>query len=246
MNERKRQRLQAFEIEEATIETLRPFRSALHAEIDGILDGFYEHMLEFPEMRRRFSDQDSVKRAGRAQRRHWLDSLLAQMPDTAYFKKASDVADAHLRVGLTPEWYIAGYSYVLKRFMDLLIADDAVKAPVVALNKLVLLDIASVIETFIGAKNRLMVELLRRTTAFSEEAIGLCADLDERQRGLREQLKDNSSKEEMLATIDGLCESIERLRTRLDELRTSDKLVQPKARARTESGLFGVIRKLFK
>ena len=105
-------RLRYLQIDEACRERLRRLRPILLQALPGILDKFYQHALCQPELREKFASQERIAFAKEAQARHW--GLLFDGHFDDHYKLSADrIGSAHYRIGLTPRWYMAGYSFVL-------------------------------------------------------------------------------------------------------------------------------------
>jgi methyl-accepting chemotaxis protein/hemoglobin-like flavoprotein len=97
---------------------LRAFWPVLEPALPHILDAFYQRTLAVPQLAALFSTPDKVAGAKRAQAEHWRRLFSAQFDD-AYWASVRRIGDAHRRIGLTPSWYIGGYSFVLQELLAL-------------------------------------------------------------------------------------------------------------------------------
>lgn len=70
-------RLAFLKFDDGTRQLLREFRAILAPRIDGILDRFYGHVKQTPEVARLFKDDASMRHAREMQRRHWLDNIFS-------------------------------------------------------------------------------------------------------------------------------------------------------------------------
>ena len=91
---------------------LRAHRSAILKFVPKILDAFYNHTLNEPELCVLFKNDAAVKAAKEAQTRHW-NVLFSGDFDESYRKSVKAIGLAHYRIGLEPRWYVAGYTFVL-------------------------------------------------------------------------------------------------------------------------------------
>ncbi|MGB3051376.1 MAG: protoglobin domain-containing protein, partial [Polyangiales bacterium] len=105
---------------------------------------------------------------------HWLNTLFSKNLGKAQFDRAEQIGLAHVRVGLTPSWYMGGYCYMLNRFIDLA-AQHCQSDPknlteiVQALNKSVFLDMSFVIDSYLETKDSVTKEMLQRASRFGED-----------------------------------------------------------------------------
>ena len=144
------ERLRFLEIDQDVIKELRNVKQVLEPEMDRMLDEFYSHLLDEPQVKAVFADDKAVERARQAQKNHWLKTLFGGKFESAYFDQAERIGRAHARVGLTPNWYIGGYCNMLVKFIRHILAvapkDGRDVSPTIeALSKAVLLDLDLVI-----------------------------------------------------------------------------------------------------
>jgi ABC-type transporter Mla subunit MlaD/hemoglobin-like flavoprotein len=152
---------------------LQAIRPALQQAMPRLLDRFYQHILTEPELKRKFADAKAIGIAREAQARHW-DLLFAGRLDDAYRQSALRVGNAHFRIGLTPRWYIAGYSFILAELLDVVArhcvpmvrSDAATRRSVESqqvVSRLVMLDMELAISTYwerMVEKRNEMVDLM--------------------------------------------------------------------------------------
>jgi methyl-accepting chemotaxis protein len=94
------------------------FKPTLEANIDSILDSFYNHITKTAALASLFSNPAHIAHAKAAQRRHWLN-LFSGGFDDSYSTSVREIGRAHSRIGLEPRWYIGGYSLVLSQLLGL-------------------------------------------------------------------------------------------------------------------------------
>ncbi len=99
-------------IDADAIEGLRMVKPVLVAALPGILDRFYKHSLATAETAEKLRSPDRLRFAKEAQAKHW-SMLFDGRFDTSYQQSVQRIALAHHRIGLTPQWYMSGYAYVL-------------------------------------------------------------------------------------------------------------------------------------
>jgi len=236
MNE---QRLRFLDIDQAVIENLRKAREILEPEFDRMLGEFYERISDEPQLRELFPDDDSMARARSAQKNYWLNSLLAGDFTSDHFDRAERIGRAHARVGLTPNWYIGGYSKMLGQFIQHILAQvsenrlDA--SPIVeALCKAVLLDLDLVIQSYLEAKDRVIFDLLLHATKAIDDLgetngdIRLASDKIEESAGvlLQGAIDDErtAALDELLDQVKVLSGYVQQLDARIDKLKSGERL----------------------
>lgn len=185
-------RLRFLEIDDDVIEELRKARELLEPELDRMLDQFYSHVSDEPHLRDLFEDDQSMAKARQAQRVHWVESLLAGEFTGDHLSRTERIGHAHARAGLTPNWYIGGYSTMLTQFIQHILAssseDQNSASPIIeALCKAVMLDVDLVIHSYLEAKDRVIFDLLLHATRFIDD---LTAKSDEL-RSVSETISDS-------------------------------------------------------
>jgi archaellum component FlaC len=93
---------------------LRELAPLVRRELPRIMEDFYAHLKQWPNMMATFSSQKSMQHAHDRQFEHWQQLFEARFDD-AYMESVRKVGRAHARHDLKPDWYIGGYSFVLTR-----------------------------------------------------------------------------------------------------------------------------------
>ncbi len=106
------QRLQFIGMDATLQAGLREARGLVIAAMPKILDGFYDHLMSYPEMARMFPTPAVRTHAKAAQIKHW-DVILNGTFDASYVESVTRIGRTHARLGLEPRWYIAGYSLLI-------------------------------------------------------------------------------------------------------------------------------------
>lgn len=91
---------------------LRMVRPTILKALPGILDQFYERTMSTPELAEKFGSAEAVRCAKDAQAKHWA-VLFDGNFDASYQSSARRIGFTHHRIGLTPQWYVSGYAFVL-------------------------------------------------------------------------------------------------------------------------------------
>jgi len=111
-------RLNFAQIDETTISSLKKLWPVIQPALDDVMEGFYAHLKNQPEMALMIGDQQS--RLSSVQKIHW-EKLFTGGFDQAYRDSINQIGHVHCRIGLEPRWYIAGYRYVLTRLHTYLV-----------------------------------------------------------------------------------------------------------------------------
>jgi hypothetical protein len=232
-----RDRLDFLQIDEDTVEQLQQARRILEPALDEMLERFYDHILEEPNIRRLLADDATIERARSAQKEHWLSTLFDGILDSDYFDKAHKIGIAHARIGLTPSWYIGGYCQMLGQFTDIVLKDQTVgrkplAAMIQAIQRAIFLDMDLVIHSYLDSKDETMRDLLHRATGFSSDVSALSNEIGTTARKMcdvADELSGNGhdlseQREQLAEQARQLMEQSTALSERLAEIATGDRL----------------------
>ncbi|MGQ9368090.1 protoglobin domain-containing protein [Azospirillum sp. ST 5-10] len=114
--DRRSARAAYFGIDDETRACLRALQPLVAGALPAILGRFYEHTLAQPALARMFAGPERVEAARRAQLAHWARLFEGRL-DESYWASVRAVGLAHHRVGLTPDWYIGGYTFILEELL---------------------------------------------------------------------------------------------------------------------------------
>lgn len=148
---------------------------SLEAELPGILDRFYGHLLHYPQLQALLGAGANIQHLKEAQSAHWA-RLFEGAFEPDYFERAVAIGTAHQRIGLEPRWYVAAYAIVLGDLLAIVrrvTRRKEIDTTVAAVTKAVMLDMELAISVYIEAGNILV----------RDELQGLAATLDEDVRG---------------------------------------------------------------
>jgi hypothetical protein len=127
-------------------------KPVMDAQIDAVVEAFYRHQTQIPEVALLIGDADTLQRLKAAQRRYILD-LFSGVYDLEYVNHRLRVGLVHKRLGVGPMMYLAATHELksqLKQALQAHVSDPSwVEAGVMALDKLLLFDITLIFETYI-------------------------------------------------------------------------------------------------
>ncbi len=109
-------RLAHLELDERSFGRLKQVRPVLLAALPDILERFYRRVTAEPELSAKFATPERIRHAQEAQARHW-GLLFGDHLGEDYRASAERIGHTHFRIGLTPRWYIAGYSFILSELL---------------------------------------------------------------------------------------------------------------------------------
>lgn len=134
------------------VQALLAFRQAIEQNVDGLVELFYHSQTGIPEIALLIGDSDTLGRLKQAQRRYILD-LFSGIYDLDYVHNRLRIGLVHKRIGVEPKLYLSAV-HTLKALLHCAI-NAAAQPPVerekalVALDKLLFIDITLVFETYI-------------------------------------------------------------------------------------------------
>ena len=117
-------RLDFIGIDRATKDALRELRPLIAKALPGILDRFYKHVGNTPQVAKLFANQSSVQHAKQAQIAHWGAIANAKFDDT-YLQAVTRIGQTHSKLGLEPRWYIAAYSHIVAGLLKAIETESA-------------------------------------------------------------------------------------------------------------------------
>ncbi len=183
------------EIDHQTRDDLQELAPLLERALPRIMDEFYAHMRNFPNLTAKFRREDGMSRARNAQLEHWR-RLFNGTFDSDYLESVRRVGRCHVDVGLEPSWYLGGYTFCLGRLFAVISTaypDTPFKARAEkrasfqhALIRAVMFDIQAALSTYLEAyearKREAMAQMLesfeRTVGEVVEDVTGSAAEMD--------------------------------------------------------------------
>ncbi|KGX86328.1 globin-coupled sensor protein [Pontibacillus litoralis] len=142
----------------ATIKSLQPI---VKEHIQEITDGFYNNIMEQPELKAIVSEHSTVERLKKTLTVH-IEELFHGVLDQAFMEKRYRIALAHVKVGLLTKWYIAAYQKMLTLLVEvfqkhIFRADELARA-IAAVTKLINFEQQIVLEAYEQEHERIRQE----------------------------------------------------------------------------------------
>ncbi|OYU47412.1 MAG: chemotaxis protein [Rhizobiales bacterium PAR1] len=234
-------------IDEATGQALREFWPHVLKALPVILEGFYAHLGQVPQLVSLLGAQGA--RLKGAQQDHWARLFNGRF-DADYIAGVRRIGLVHNKIGLEPRWYIGGYAFALSQLTALAIRTyrwrpKRLDAVITALNKAVMLDMDFAIsvyqeamladranleqkETMIGAFERKVTGVLDSVTAASSSLKATAASMAKTAEATSEQASTVAAASEQttisvtsIATAtDQMCSAIGEINRQVDSART--------------------------
>ena len=184
-------------ISDRDVALVRAMKRPVERHIDRMLDAFYGHIMEHEETRRKFSSPAMMEHARKSQRVHWLDYVFQARLDEEYAERVLRIGDAHVRIGLTPQWYLGGYLLVLNLLIDLCrrryrLRPRRMVRAIQAVQKVVFLDIDLAITAYQHLRDQEAQEMAERivqvSRSLSSDASGQAASVEELSAGMQQMV----------------------------------------------------------
>ena len=149
----------------------------ISSHIDEIIGEFYDHLLQFEELRVILSDVKLVERLKGTQRQYLL-SLGLSADCVEYAEGRLRIGLTHERVGLKQKWYLGAYhklfGLILQRLAVRYSGDAGrLSSLVLTLNKIITLDEVFVVETYYHASMQRLEDSLHRLNDAHRQLEGL-------------------------------------------------------------------------
>lgn len=168
--------------DDANLAALRTFA---RANVDGIVDDFYRHLLGFEETRRLLDDDEQIARLKTLQREYFLRMLDGDFSGD-YFESRLRVGAAHAAIDLRPEWYLGTY-FLYVRLLTARLREhyrddpDTLLAMLESFVKVVFLDMGLAIDAYIvsGYVERTLAQEYRRMAELAARTLEEKAELEQ-------------------------------------------------------------------
>ncbi len=151
--EERASRLDYIGLTEADCKLLRQFKPVIEKHADWIVDNFYTHISRYPELTRIIAQAGSnIDRLKVTQKRYLLDIFDGNF-DAQYFENQLKIGVVHKKIGLTPRWYLGGYSIYLQLINPIIVrkywySPAKILALQGAFNKVIFMDAQLAIDTY--------------------------------------------------------------------------------------------------
>jgi methyl-accepting chemotaxis protein len=167
------ERLRFLGIDAATCTLLSKAKPTISKLLPDIIESFYSHLEQWPNMIKMFRDKAAMNHAKERQLQHWL-ALFSGDFGPGYFDSVRAIGKVHSVLGLEPRWYLGGYALTLSRlYAALLESQPRTWRPQLqirqtaelmrAINLAVMLDMDLVISTYLEENadrhNRRLLEI---------------------------------------------------------------------------------------
>jgi len=159
---------------------------ALHEQLAGdagfFVEAFYAHLLSFGELGGFLRDEATLDRLKRTQVAYFNRLTSGDYGD-AYIQDRLRIGTAHQRVGLDPKWYIGAYRKYLSLMFPRIAQiangrDPGTVETLLALLKIVFLDMGIAIDTYIDAQQQTIQKKSTQLATLNQVAIAISSTLE--------------------------------------------------------------------
>ncbi|MFY0802473.1 protoglobin domain-containing protein [Peribacillus frigoritolerans] len=177
------------DLTEYDLKLIHAFREAIEPQVEGVVDAFYQTILQVPELKGIITAHSTVGRLRKTLITHML-SLFNGVIDDDFVKLRTKVAKTHYRIGLQPRWYSSGFQNVQNHLQRMVFEqtknEDEQRALISAIGKILNLEQQLVLEAYevehLKARENqykeIKEEVKRKISLVSEEVLYLSEETD--------------------------------------------------------------------
>ncbi|MEG6520579.1 globin-coupled sensor protein [Desulfotomaculum sp. 1211_IL3151] len=114
----RRSQLAYLDITEKEVQVMMAHKELFMSEAQGVVDKFYQHVLNFPYLRELLNRYSTVERLKEAQKIYFI-SLCEPLSDD-YLQRRLFIGKKHQQIGLYPNWYLGTYQIYIGQIQRIL------------------------------------------------------------------------------------------------------------------------------
>jgi len=163
-------------------EQLAGLRETVADLLPPVLDDFYDHIREWPEIYNMLGGDAHIAHVKERQLQHW-DTIAAGRFDHDYIDSVRQIGGAHHQRNLDPKWYIAGYALILSQLVGTVLKGrgplrrhDQTTQTIDALIRAVFIDMDLAISVYLDEGRREKERILAELTEDFEANVGNVID----------------------------------------------------------------------
>ncbi|MFC5542786.1 protoglobin domain-containing protein [Ureibacillus suwonensis] len=115
--------LKLINLTENDLQLLACLKPYIEKNIEEIVNAFYGDLTSIPVLNEIINKHSSVERLKKTLKIHILEMFSGKI-DKAFIEKRIRIAQAHLKIGLIPKWYIGAFQNILNSFINIIIRSD--------------------------------------------------------------------------------------------------------------------------
>ena len=120
------ERLSFLRLDTDVIQTLKELKPVVDTILPSVLQDFYQHIAKHPSVAQFFQKQENIDFASKRQATHWSVILEGKF-SSEYLSSVRQIGEVHARIGLEPQFYLAGYTFILDETLKRLAARLSMK-----------------------------------------------------------------------------------------------------------------------
>ncbi|WP_310618898.1 globin-coupled sensor protein [Flexibacterium corallicola] len=142
--------LEFYEIDQNTLHEAAALWPFISQSLPKILNAFYVHLSRTPQLQE--CVEGKVENLKSVQSLHWK-MLFTKPFSEEYMYSIAKIGKAHVKIGLSPDWYMGGYNFILSRISNSLRtkfrwSSLKLSRAISVIQKIILLDMAFAIEAY--------------------------------------------------------------------------------------------------
>lgn len=99
------------------LQSLVLIKPYIEKHLEEIIDHFYNTLITIPHLEKMISEHSTIEHLKKTLRIHILEMFSGKI-DEEFIKKRMKIAQAHIRIGLVPKWYIGAFQQILNLIID--------------------------------------------------------------------------------------------------------------------------------
>lgn len=160
-----KQYLAFYKLDDEAIHFLQTHYGTIEVVLPTIINEFYDHLLSQSETAAILKGRD-ISRLKKAQLDHWKFAITSGLNDE-YMKRVDRIGRAHEKIGLTPVWYVGGYSFIIEKLASHLMNTRMWRMAqayefIRVFQRLILLDLALAVRVYEDACEAAKVEAMHQ------------------------------------------------------------------------------------
>lgn len=211
-NEQLREKLDFLGISRIHKETVRRLKQIWMEHSRDIIDQFYERLHTFPQLHciiEKHANDEKLKRTFHA----YMMSLFEDELDLSYVFRRRAIAEAHARVGLTPDWLLPSFSLLNQLFIPCIIRSlkrkpAAMTDAILAYESMIALDQQIIMEAYMEQQANQFINGLSEIISYNAEIDEVRDLLHYQEQQAEDSLAVSAAMQELNAGIEEVANSV--------------------------------------
>ncbi|RKD25893.1 hypothetical protein BEP19_02905 [Ammoniphilus oxalaticus] len=113
-----RKQMEMIQFDKKELQVIKSLESIVEKNIETIVSAFYNTILAIPHLKEIIDEHSSIDRLRNTLSGHMIEMFSGKI-DEAFIQKRLRVAQAHVRIGLEPKWYIGAFQNLQSALFDI-------------------------------------------------------------------------------------------------------------------------------